>query len=145
MNEKTIYIPLRLDAETTRTLDALCAKQNASRSSLIREFIVAGLKADGYMVDDDRIYQTTKAALTEIIEPAISRLAAIGAKNAQMAGADYVMLTYLAKLLIGQEGASQIDEMSERARLAGIELLKAKDNRHADILKKAVKETEDYI
>lgn len=145
MSEKTIYIPLRLEAETARLLDALCAEQNASRSSLIREFVRKGLKADGYMIDDDRIYKTTKLALTEILEPAISRLAAIGAKNAQMAGADYVMLIYLAKILMGAEGHSQIDEMSERARLAGIELLKAKDTRLAAILKKVTKETEDYI
>lgn len=146
MDDRSTLIAFRTDANTARLIKASATQKGKTQSDLIRELIERGLKADGYKNDDDRLYGMIKSALKELLDPAVNRLAAISAKNAQMAGADYVMLIYLARLLLEDGGdMTQVDEMSEQARKSGIEILKAKDTYIDSVIKKAVAETKEYI
>ena len=138
-------ITIRIDAETDNKLERIAVKEHKSKSDIVRSLISRGLKEDGYSADDDRLHHTVKNALKELLDPAVNRLAAIGAKNAQMAGADFMFQIFFAKLISGAEGIAQIDEMAEQARLSGIEMLKAKDDKVAEIFNRARKNTNDYL
>lgn len=136
MKNKSESISLKLDGETLKKIEAISIASHKSKSFVVREFIDKGLKADGYKNDDERLYQFLNTTLKEIVDPAVNRLAAISAKNSYFSGAEFIMLNYLAKLIVGENNHHLVDDMSEKARVLGIELLKAKDDKFNDILKK---------
>ena len=136
---------IRLDTATKNSLQRVAIAKNITESQLIREFIDEGLKANGYRADDERIIELICQAVKKSIDPMADRLAAINAKNSQMAGADFMLLVYLAKLIYGKDNTRAVDEMSQRARLMGAELTRATNSRFEDVFKKALKETEEYM
>jgi len=126
-NQRSRYIPFRLDSETNELLEKYAATQKKTKSEAIRTLLDKGMKTEGYKVEDDRLYNMVKAVVLEVSKPQVERLAAISAKATQISAAAYFLLVCALRMLLPEEVSSDIDELASRARKLGIEYLKLRD------------------
>lgn len=126
-SQRSIYVPFRLDSETNDLLDRFAANQKRTKSEVIRMLLDKGLKTEGYKVEDDRLYEMVKAAVSEISKPQVERLAAISAKATQISSAAYFLLVCMMRMMLPEGERDEVDELAARARKLGIEYLKLRD------------------
>jgi len=126
-SQRSIYVSFRLDSETNELLDRFAANQKRTKSEVIRMLLDKGLKTEGYKVEDDRLYEMVKAAVSEISKPQVERLAAISAKATQISSAAYFLLVCMMRMMLPEGERDEVDELAARARKLGIEYLKLRD------------------
>ena len=126
-NQRSRYIPFRLDPETNDLLERYAANQKKTKSEAIRTLLDKGMKTEGYKVEDDRLYDMVKAAVIETSKPQVERLAAISAKATQISAAAYFLLVCALRMLLPEEASADLDELAAQARKLGIEYLKLRD------------------
>lgn len=117
-------ITIRLSKEMMETLKQIMIADNKSQSEVVRELLHAGLAAKGYEQDEDHLYQLVRQAVTEAMRGPVERLASIGAKSAQIAGADFFMNIFVSTLRVPERERYQILEAVTTAREQGIQFLK---------------------
>ena len=130
------HMSLRISAEMRDTIDKIAAQQNMSRSDAVRELLHEGMAAKGYEQDEDHLYQLIRQAVKSELKAPVERLAAISAKAAQVAGANFFINVFSAALRLPERERSQILEAVSIAREQGIQFLKVKDDGMDELLKR---------
>lgn len=131
-NSESVYVPIRIEPDTERLLQAVAAERNCTRSEVIRDYIDQGLKNQGYRPDDERLYKMITAAMQEILTPSVNRLAKISAKAAQIDGAVYFLLVYFLRAQLPPGSGQVVQDLAARARHLGAEYLKQQQDSDLD-------------
>ncbi|MEA4896103.1 MAG: hypothetical protein VB064_12720 [Oscillospiraceae bacterium] len=113
--------------DTNELLERYAATQKKTKSEAIRTLLDKGMKTEGYKVEDDRLFEMVKAAVSEISKPQVERLAAISAKATQISSASYFLLVSMMRMLLPEGERDELDELAAKARKLGIEYLKLRD------------------
>jgi hypothetical protein len=129
---KASYIPYRCDAETYETICKVAHANNLSLVEVLRSFVTDGMVKQGYKQDEDALRASMQAALKEVLQPQVERLAAIGAKAAQLSGAAYFLLVYVARMYFPEDSRDMIDDVAAQARQLGVEYLKLRQGMDID-------------
>jgi len=126
-SQRSAYVPFRIDQDTNNLLERYAASQKKTKSEAIRYLLDKGMKTEGYKVEDDRIYDMVRAAVSEVSKPQVERLAAISAKATQISAASYFLMFYMMRMLLPEDRRDELDDTAATARKLGIELLKLRD------------------
>ena len=138
VKKNTVIMTLRLDRQTDEKLDKIAIQQNKTKSSVIRDFIDKGLKTDGYKNDDDRLYQMIVAAVHEVMDPQVKRMAAIMAKDTYISAASFFMQIAFVKACFVEDVTEIIEELVHNSRRMSIEYTKLKDSDYERFFKNNV-------
>lgn len=130
------HMSMRISADMRDAIDKIAVQQNMSRSDVVRELLHAGMAAKGYEQDEDHLYQLVRQAVKNELKAPVERLAAISAKAAQAAGANFFINVFSAALRLPERERSQILEAVSIAREQGIQFLKVKDDGMDELLKR---------
>ncbi len=115
------------DESTDDQLRRIAAGEHTTVSDVIRKLVDKGMKTEGYKVEDDRLYEMVKAAVSEISKPQVERLASISAKATQISSAAYFLLVCVMRMQFPESERDEVDELAAKARKLGIEYLKLRD------------------
>lgn len=133
---------IRISGAMDEKLHLLASEWKTCKSDAARRLIWAGLKSQGYVRDEDYMYNLVSEALDKALEKPVERLAAISAKTAQSSGAGIFFMSWLAKeILQGSPSAqNKIEEAFSDAHALGVRFLKlSKDGNASNFLEQGVK------
>lgn len=125
-------IPFRCDIDTYNTIANIAKGKNVNMSDVLRSLIQDGLKAQGYIQDENHLRQLIFETLQEALKPSVDRLAAIGAKNTQISAASFFINTFAAAAALPPRERQQVEEAAATAREMGIHYLKLGKDQNID-------------
>lgn len=125
-------INFRLSSETEELLSRIAQAEGKNRSEVIRDLIEKGLAAGGYLPGVRDMDEIVRDTMNSILQPAVSRLAAISAKAAHIGAAAFFMSVYAARLAAPEEQREDLDAAAAQARRLGVEYLKLSRDQNLD-------------
>ena len=125
-------INFRLSSETEELLSRIAQAEGKNRSEVIRDLIEKGLAAGGYLPGVRDMDEIVRDTMNSILQPAVSRLAAISAKAAHIGAAAFFMSVYAARSAAPEEQREELDAAAAQARRLGVEYLKLSRDQNLD-------------
>lgn len=129
---KGIYMPVRLAPETREIIDRIAEAEGKSRSEVVRSLIDKGLAAGGYLPGLRELDEVVRETMISVLQPSVTRLAAISAKAAHIGAAAFFMAMYAARLSAPSAQRDELDAVASKARRLGVEYLKLSKDRDLD-------------
>ena len=125
-------INFRLSSETEELLSRIAQAEGKNRSEVIRDLIEKGLAAGGYLPGVRDMDEIVRDTMNSILQPAVSRLAAVSAKAAHIGAAAFFMSVYAARSAAPEEQREELDAAAAQARRLGVEYLKLSRDQNLD-------------
>lgn len=101
-------------------------------SMVYRDMVEMGLAAAGYRSGGESMAELVRRNMDEILKPQTDRLAAMSAKAAQIAAANFFLLTWLADQQIPAYRKEELAELVQQSRKLGVEFLKLSKDKNMD-------------
>lgn len=117
-------ISYRCSEETDQRLSDLAQRKQCSKVEIVRELVEAGLIATNADGDKSHLNAVVRDMLADVLSPCVERLAAIGAKAAQISSAAFFMSVWTATREAGDAERAEIREAAAQARQLGVRYLR---------------------
>lgn len=134
MTEKSERIIVRIPHSIDKKLEVLAAQNKTTKSALVRSFIDAGLNQGAYEQQEEKFLANMRQALTEILDPAINRLAAISVKGGITSAAAYFLSATALTAFVHPDIRAEFNEAIVGAKKMGVQYMRMKDQNISDYL-----------
>lgn len=132
--EKADKISIKLDNQTNKTLETLSAKQNISKSELIRKFINQGLDKELTKESIDYIRENIHDEIENICNPQFERIAKLNAKIGYQSVSNFYLLAYIIESILPISKRKDFDEIKKKSKMMGIAYLKLREKEFKDFM-----------
>lgn len=133
MKEPVVVMTFRCTAKMDAMVDRISTAQNVPKSKVLRDLVIAGLQAQGYLDGaTENLADMVQHAVDASLKPQVERLAAISAKAAHISAASFFMNYSVLRQFMPEDFLPQFDEVAAKARKLGSEYLRLNKNRDID-------------